>query len=90
MNIVGIATQGRHLYNEYVTEYGISYGTSDLEFLDIKEEGGYPKVMPEPPFVNSLINFLQLPHQSELKMTSLKKDIMRKVLHDFSHSRLLE
>lgn len=44
MNITAIATQGRSLQNEYVMEYYISYGTNGLDYVDFKEEDGYPKV----------------------------------------------
>ncbi|XP_011301961.1 neurexin-4 isoform X1 [Fopius arisanus] len=44
MNVVAIATQGRNNNGEYVTEYSINYGTNDLDYVDVKEEGGYPKM----------------------------------------------
>lgn len=39
-NITHIALQGRPHSKEYVTEFTISYGISDLEFADYKEPGG--------------------------------------------------
>lgn len=44
MNITAIATQGRAHHNEFVMEYGISYGTNGLDYADFKEEGGNVKV----------------------------------------------
>lgn len=46
-NVTHIALQGRPHSNEYVTEYTISYGTTDLEFADYKEPGGNTKVRGE-------------------------------------------
>lgn len=43
-NVTHIALQGRPHSNEYVTEYTISYGITDLEFADYKEPGGNIKV----------------------------------------------
>jgi len=43
-NVTHIALQGRPHSNEYVTEYTISYGITDLEFADYKEPGGNVKV----------------------------------------------
>lgn len=43
-NVTHIALQGRPHSDEYVTEYSISYGISDLEFADYKEPGGNIKV----------------------------------------------
>ncbi|KAF7408072.1 hypothetical protein HZH66_002609 [Vespula vulgaris] len=40
MNITAVATQGRSHKNEYVMEYGISYGTNGLDYVDFKEESG--------------------------------------------------
>lgn len=40
MNVTRIWTQGRHHSNEYVMEYGISYGTNGLDYADYKESGG--------------------------------------------------
>lgn len=45
-NVTHIALQGRPHSDEYVTEYSISYGISDLEFADYKEPGGNVKVSP--------------------------------------------
>lgn len=45
-NVTHIALQGRPHSNEFVTEYAISYGISDLEFADYKEPGGNIKVRP--------------------------------------------
>uniref|UniRef100_A0A0K8V455 Neurexin-4 n=1 Tax=Bactrocera latifrons TaxID=174628 RepID=A0A0K8V455_BACLA len=45
-NVTHIALQGRPHSDEYVTEYSISYGISDLEFADYKEPGGNIKVSP--------------------------------------------
>lgn len=39
-NITHVALQGRPHSKEYVTEFTISYGISDLEFADYKEPGG--------------------------------------------------
>lgn len=44
MKITTVATQGRSLQNEYVMEYGISYGTNGLDYKDFKEEDGHAKV----------------------------------------------
>ncbi|KAG7191157.1 hypothetical protein KM043_007179 [Ampulex compressa] len=44
MNITSIATQGRAHQNEYVMEYGISYGTNGLDYVDFKEEDGNIKM----------------------------------------------
>ncbi|XP_055840610.1 neurexin-4 isoform X1 [Episyrphus balteatus] len=44
MNVTHIAIQGRPHSNEYVTEYSISYGITDLEFADYKEPGGNIKM----------------------------------------------
>ncbi|KAL2720327.1 neurexin-4 isoform X2 [Vespula squamosa] len=44
MNITAVATQGRAHKNEYVMEYGISYGTNGLDYVDFKEESGNTKV----------------------------------------------
>ncbi|XP_062129013.1 neurexin-4 isoform X1 [Drosophila sulfurigaster albostrigata] len=43
-NVTHIALQGRPHSNEYVTEYTISYGITDLEFADYKEPGGNVKM----------------------------------------------
>lgn len=43
-NVTHIALQGRPHSNEFVTEYAISYGITDLEFADYKEPGGNIKV----------------------------------------------
>lgn len=43
-NVTHIALQGRPHSNEFVTEYAISYGITDLEFADYKEPGGNVKV----------------------------------------------
>ncbi|XP_055376798.1 neurexin-4 isoform X1 [Condylostylus longicornis] len=43
-NITLIALQGRPHSNEYVTEFTISYGITDLEFADYKEPGGNIKM----------------------------------------------
>ncbi|XP_058793266.1 neurexin-4 [Phymastichus coffea] len=43
-NITAIATQGRAHYNEYVMEYGISYGTNGLDYADFKETDGNIKM----------------------------------------------
>ncbi|XP_075164291.1 neurexin-4 isoform X1 [Haematobia irritans] len=43
-NVTHIALQGRPHSNEFVTEYAISYGISDLEFADYKEPGGNIKM----------------------------------------------
>ncbi|XP_076761850.1 neurexin-4 isoform X3 [Xylocopa sonorina] len=40
MNITAVATQGRPVQNEYVMEYGISYGTNGLDYVEYKEEDG--------------------------------------------------
>ncbi|XP_046819810.1 neurexin-4 isoform X2 [Vespa crabro] len=44
MNITAVATQGRAHKNEYVMEYGISYGTNGLDYVDFKEESGNIKM----------------------------------------------
>ncbi|XP_034192438.1 neurexin-4 isoform X1 [Osmia lignaria lignaria] len=44
MNITAVATQGRAVQNEYVMEYGISYGTNGLDYVDFKEEDGNIKM----------------------------------------------
>ncbi|XP_076180729.1 neurexin-4 isoform X1 [Ptiloglossa arizonensis] len=44
MNITAVATQGRAVQNEYVMEYGISYGTNGLDYVDFKEEDGNVKM----------------------------------------------
>ncbi|XP_043250778.1 neurexin-4 isoform X2 [Colletes gigas] len=44
MNITTVATQGRAVQNEYVMEYGISYGTNGLDYVDFKEEDGNIKM----------------------------------------------
>lgn len=44
MNITAVATQGRAVQNEYVMEYGISYGTNGLDYVHFKEEDGNFKV----------------------------------------------
>lgn len=44
MNITAVATQGRMLHNEYVTEYRISYSTNGLDYMEFKEEDGNAKV----------------------------------------------
>ncbi|XP_037825747.1 neurexin-4-like isoform X2 [Lucilia sericata] len=44
-NVTHIALQGRPHSNEFVTEYAISYGITDLEFADYKEPGGNIKVI---------------------------------------------
>ncbi|XP_026674791.1 neurexin-4 isoform X4 [Ceratina calcarata] len=44
MNITAVATQGRAVHNEYVMEYGISYGTNGLDYVAYKEEGGNVKM----------------------------------------------
>lgn len=44
MNITAMATQGRSVQNEYVKEYGVSYGTNGLDYVDYKEEDGHTKV----------------------------------------------
>lgn len=44
MNITGIATQGRAHYNEFVMEYGISYGTNGLDYADYKASDGNIKM----------------------------------------------
>lgn len=46
-NVTHIALQGRPHSNEFVTEYAISYGITDLEFADYKEPGGNIKVRGE-------------------------------------------
>ncbi|CAK9823551.1 Nrx-IV [Anthophora retusa] len=43
-NITAVATQGRAVQNEYVMEYGISYGTNGLDYVDFKEEDGNVKM----------------------------------------------
>ncbi|XP_065359085.1 neurexin-4 isoform X1 [Calliphora vicina] len=43
-NVTHIALQGRPHSNEFVTEYAISYGITDLEFADYKEPGGNIKM----------------------------------------------
>lgn len=45
MNITAIETQGRENYGEFVMEYGISYGTNNLDYMDYKEEEGNTKVI---------------------------------------------
>ncbi|KAF7414323.1 hypothetical protein HZH68_002812 [Vespula germanica] len=47
MNITAVATQGRSHKNEYVMEYGISYGTNGLDYVDFKEESGDSAWSPE-------------------------------------------
>ncbi|KZC15059.1 Neurexin-4 [Dufourea novaeangliae] len=47
MNITAVATQGRAVQNEYVMEYGISYGTNGLDYVDFKEEDGGSTWSPE-------------------------------------------
>ncbi|XP_066582442.1 neurexin-4 isoform X3 [Prorops nasuta] len=44
MNITAIATQGRAHRDEYVMEFGISYGTNGLDYVDFKEEDGNTKM----------------------------------------------
>ncbi|XP_076231521.1 neurexin-4 isoform X1 [Calliopsis andreniformis] len=44
MNITAVATQGRAVQNEYVMEYGISYGTNGLDYVEFKEEDGNVKM----------------------------------------------
>ncbi|XP_031832226.1 neurexin-4 isoform X3 [Nomia melanderi] len=44
MNITAVATQGRPVQYEYVMEYGISYGTNGLDYVDYKEEDGNIKM----------------------------------------------
>ncbi|KAK0161422.1 hypothetical protein PV327_009893 [Microctonus hyperodae] len=44
MNITAIETQGRETYGEFVMEYGISYGTNNLDYMDYKEEEGNTKM----------------------------------------------
>ncbi|XP_017763103.1 PREDICTED: neurexin-4 isoform X1 [Eufriesea mexicana] len=44
MNVTAAATQGRAVQNEYVMEYGISYGTNGLDYVDFKEEDGNVKM----------------------------------------------
>ncbi|XP_053986437.1 neurexin-4 isoform X1 [Hylaeus anthracinus] len=44
MNITAVATQGRAVHNEYVMEYGISYGTNGLDYVHFKEEDGNVKM----------------------------------------------
>ncbi|XP_012283135.1 neurexin-4 isoform X1 [Orussus abietinus] len=44
MNITAVATQGRAHHSEYVMEYGISYGTNGLDYVDFKEEEGNAKM----------------------------------------------
>ncbi|XP_033339316.1 neurexin-4 isoform X1 [Megalopta genalis] len=44
MNITAVATQGRAVQKEYVMEYGISYGTNGLDYVDYKEEDGNVKM----------------------------------------------
>ncbi|XP_015588333.1 neurexin-4 isoform X1 [Cephus cinctus] len=44
MNITEIATQGRPHNSEFVLEYGISYGTNGLDYVDYKQEEGYVKM----------------------------------------------
>lgn len=43
-NITHIALQGRPHSREYVTEYTISYGITDIEFAEYKEPGGNTKM----------------------------------------------
>ncbi|XP_031782155.1 neurexin-4 [Nasonia vitripennis] len=43
-NITAIGTQGREHHNEYVMEYGISYGTNGLDYADFKETDGNIKM----------------------------------------------
>ncbi|XP_014218966.1 neurexin-4 isoform X2 [Copidosoma floridanum] len=44
MNITAISTQGRANNNEYVMEYGISYGTNGLDYVDFKDSDGSVKM----------------------------------------------
>ena len=44
MNVTRIWTQGRSHSSEYVMEYGISFGTDDLDYADYKESGGSIRV----------------------------------------------
>lgn len=44
MNITSIATQGRAHQNEFVMEYGISYGTNGRDYVSYKEKDGNIKV----------------------------------------------
>lgn len=43
-NITSISTQGREHHNEFVMEYGISYGTNGLDYADFKETDGNIKM----------------------------------------------
>ncbi|XP_051175571.1 neurexin-4 isoform X1 [Leptopilina boulardi] len=44
MNITSIATQGRAHQNEFVMEYGISYGTNGRDYVSYKETDGNIKM----------------------------------------------
>lgn len=48
MNVTRIWVQGRAHSNEYVEEFGISYGTNGLDYAAYKESGGNRKVRKRP------------------------------------------
>ena len=45
-NVTAISTQGRSAPEEYVIEYGISYGSNGLDYADFREVDGSTKVLP--------------------------------------------
>ncbi|XP_034938756.1 neurexin-4-like, partial [Chelonus insularis] len=44
VSITSIVTKGNKNYDEYVTEYTISYGTNGFDYTDYKTEEGYIKI----------------------------------------------
>lgn len=67
-NITHVALQGRPHSKEYVTEFTISYGISDLEFADYKEPGGNVMVSTNDFGINWK---LKITHNIINKLTSL-------------------
>ena len=66
-NVTAIATQGRNSPKEYVIEYGISYGSNGLDYVDYREIDGSTKVFPPPPTMQIRHRHSNISHLTNLQ-----------------------